>query len=64
MRTIKISFKTTGEVVIEAVGFKGQSCEQATAALEEALGIKSSDRPVLPDYYESESNGQQVQESQ
>lgn len=30
--------KTTGEVAIEAMGFKGQSCAKATEFLKESLG--------------------------
>jgi hypothetical protein len=37
-RTIEIIIGATGEIQIDAVGFKGPDCEQATAFLEEALG--------------------------
>jgi hypothetical protein len=37
-RTIEIIIGTTGEIQIDAVGFKGPDCEKATAFLEEALG--------------------------
>jgi len=36
-RTIKIIIGTTGEIQIDAVGFKGPDCEQATRFLEEAF---------------------------
>jgi hypothetical protein len=38
-RTIEIIIGTTGEIQIDAVGFKGPDCEQATQFLEEALGV-------------------------
>src|ERR1039458_3351777 len=38
-RTIEIIIGTTGEIQIDAVGFKGPDCEQATKFLEEALGV-------------------------
>jgi hypothetical protein len=38
-RTIEIIIGTTGEIQIDAVGFKGPDCEKATAFLEEALGV-------------------------
>jgi hypothetical protein len=38
-RTIEIVIATTGEIQIDAVGFKGPDCEQATRFLEEALGV-------------------------
>jgi hypothetical protein len=37
-RTIEIIIGSTGEIQIDAVGFKGPDCEQATRFLEEALG--------------------------
>jgi hypothetical protein len=39
MRTIEIVIGTGGEIKIDAVGFKGPDCEQATRFLEEALGV-------------------------
>jgi hypothetical protein len=38
-RTIEIIIGTTGEIQIDAVGFKGPDCEKATQFLEEALGV-------------------------
>jgi hypothetical protein len=38
-RTIEVIIGTTGEIQIDAVGFKGPDCEKATAFLEEALGV-------------------------
>ena len=38
-RTIEIVISPTGEIQIDAVGFKGPDCEQATKFLEEALGV-------------------------
>ena len=38
-RTIEIIISPTGEIQIDAVGFKGPDCEQATKFLEEALGV-------------------------
>jgi hypothetical protein len=37
-RTIEIIVGTTGEIQIDAVGFRGPDCEKATRFLEEALG--------------------------
>ena len=46
-RTIEIIIGITGEIQIDAVGFKGPDCEQATRFLEEALGVvgKKSKKP-------------------
>jgi hypothetical protein len=38
MKTIIVEISTTGEVKIDAVGFTGNACEKATAAIEAALG--------------------------
>ena len=38
-RTIEIIIGTTGEIQIDAVGFKGPDREKATKFLEEALGV-------------------------
>jgi hypothetical protein len=37
-RTIEITINPLGEILIDAVGFKGTDCEHATRFLEEALG--------------------------
>jgi len=38
-KTIEIIVSPSGDVAIDAVGFKGSDCEKATAFLEEALGV-------------------------
>jgi hypothetical protein len=38
-RTIEITVSPIGEIQIDAVGFKGPDCEQATKFLELALGV-------------------------
>ena len=38
MKKVEILFGPEGEVVVEALGFKGTSCKEATKFLEEALG--------------------------
>ena len=48
-RTIEIIIGTTGEIQIDAVGFKGPDCEQATKFLEEALGVAQAVQ-ALPDH--------------
>ncbi len=37
-RSIEITITPSGEIQIDAVGFKGADCEKATAFLEVALG--------------------------
>jgi hypothetical protein len=50
-RTIEIIIGTTGEIQIEAVGFKGLDCEKATAFLEEALGVVGK-KIKKPEYHQ------------
>ena len=50
-RTIEIIIGTTGEIQIDAVGFKGPDCEQATKFLEEALGVVEQ-KTKKPEYHQ------------
>jgi hypothetical protein len=40
-RTIEITVSPGGDISIDAVGFKGADCEQATQFLEQALGAQA-----------------------
>lgn len=40
MRSIHVIVGPSGEIVIEAVSFKGPDCEKATQYLELALGVE------------------------
>ncbi|MCU0772427.1 MAG: DUF2997 domain-containing protein [Verrucomicrobia bacterium] len=51
-RSIEIIVLPTGEIKIDAVGFKGADCEQATRFLEEALGVVNH-RAKKPEYHQS-----------
>ena len=50
-RTIEIIIATTGEIQIDAVGFKGADCEQATKFLEAALGVVGQ-KIKKPEYHQ------------
>ena len=39
-RQIRVKVSPTGDITVEAHGFKGSGCEAATQAIEEALGTK------------------------
>lgn len=41
MRTIQVDVKPDGEVVVDAIGFKGKACE-ITKVIEQALGKTKS----------------------
>lgn len=42
-KTIQITISPKGETKIETSGFSGSSCQDATRALEAALGAKTSE---------------------
>jgi hypothetical protein len=50
-RTIEIIIAPNGELQIDAVGFNGADCEQATKFLEEALGVVAQKRKK-PEYHQ------------
>ena len=41
-QTITISISPTGDVTVKAQGYQGSTCEEATKAIEEALGVTQS----------------------
>lgn len=49
-RTIEVIISPSGDISINALGFKGADCEKATKALEEALGVVSN-RVKKPEYH-------------
>jgi hypothetical protein len=51
MEQIVVRIKKDGTVEIEAVGFKGSACREATRPLEEALGEVVEER-LKPEFYE------------
>lgn len=59
MKTVEITIDPDGGVTIEATGFKGGSCERATKALEEAMGVAGK-RDKKPSYYQQEVSPQKV----
>jgi hypothetical protein len=57
-RTIEIIVGPSGEIKIDAMGFKGADCERATQFLEDALGVVGK-KDKKPDYYHSTKNVKQ-----
>jgi len=55
-KSIEVTIKTDGKVVIEAIGFKGGACEKATQAIEQALGTVAS-RKKKPEFYQQNTTG-------
>ena len=59
-KTIEITFSADGKFTVQARGFKGSSCHQATKALEEALGDVQSRRNTA-EFYQSDAAKNQQQ---
>jgi hypothetical protein len=45
VKTITIVIDKVGQVAMQAHGFDGQNCKDATRALEQGLGVVLSDKP-------------------
>jgi hypothetical protein len=58
MKSIEIIVSPTGDISIDAVGFKGADCEQATRFIEEALGSNTR-RVKKPEYQARRTSHQQ-----
>lgn len=56
MKSIEVIITKSGEVQIEASGFTGTACEQATEKLREALGQTTRD-DKKPEYYAAHTQG-------
>lgn len=59
MKQIKVTVNEDGSLEIEAVGYKGNACEKATAALEKALGVPGK-RTKKPEYYQGSQQSQKA----
>ena len=53
MQTITVTISPDASVRVETTGFVGKACKDATAALESALGVVSSDASK-PEYHQQE----------
>ena len=59
-RKIHVRITPAGEITVEAEGFKGNGCECATKAIEEALG-NAGTRTRKPDFWRQASRQQNPQ---
>ena len=50
-KSIEVTIHPDGAISIDAVGFKGADCEQATRFLEEALGVVAT-KQRKPEYHQ------------
>ena len=56
MKTIRITFHRNGERTIEAIGYQGQSCKQATKFIEDALGVAGPEQRKAEWYIENSTS--------
>ena len=56
-RTIEVTVSPKGEILIDAIGFKGADCEKATRFLEEALGV-AGQKQKKPEYHQRGNTAQ------
>lgn len=59
-RQIKITVTKGGQVKVEAAGYSGSSCIEATKFLEK-LGAVVEPPQMTPEFYQSEEQGQSIQ---
>ena len=60
MKSIEITCKGDGTIQIEAIGFKGKGCQQATADFEKALGTVQSDNKKAEFYQKQQTTLKQT----
>ena len=58
-KIIQVTISPKGETKIETTGFTGSSCQDASRALEQALGAKSEE--TLTGEYYAVANEQQIE---
>jgi hypothetical protein len=58
-KVIQVVVNKKGETKIETTGFTGSSCQEASRALEQALGAKTGE--TLTGEYYTASNEQQIE---
>lgn len=61
MKIIEVIISPTGETKLQTVGFTGNSCQEASRFLEEALGAKISDKPTA-DFYQAQHHEQVIRQ--
>ncbi len=54
-KCILVKVSPAGEITVEAEGFKGKGCIDATKAIEEALGTRTS-RGLKPEFQRQEAS--------
>lgn len=55
MQTVMVTISTIGAVTVEAQGFQGSGCAEATGRIRQALGGKTDKDEKKPEFYASVS---------
>lgn len=61
-RIIEVTVSPQGQVTIETKGYAGADCLQASKALEQALGVPSSERRTAEFFASTTTSEQHVQQ--
>jgi hypothetical protein len=62
-RKIKVIIDPLGNPKVEAIGFQGMGCQEATRGIEQALGGDLDNRVLKPEAYNEGDENQQVHQS-
>jgi len=60
-RVIEVTVSPKGDVSVQTKGYSGADCLAASKFLEQALGVKTAERPTA-EYYTVAVNEQQIQQ--
>ena len=63
MKIIEVTVSPKGETKLETKGFAGGECRQASRFMEEALGVRASEK-LTAEFYQQLSSGQSIKEGQ
>jgi hypothetical protein len=62
-KKIKVTIDPLGNPTVEAIGFAGMGCQEATAGIEAALGGAMDARTIKPEAYSDSGESNQVHQS-
>ncbi|QEG24779.1 DUF2997 domain-containing protein [Mariniblastus fucicola] len=62
MRTIEVTVSPDGQSKVEAIGYQGNTCREATKVFREALGASKTETKK-PELYESQNQFNEQKES-
>ena len=63
MKIIEVIVSPKGETKIETKGFVGGECRQASRFMEEALGVRASEK-LTAEFHQQQSAAQSIKEGQ